>query len=86
MECGDGTHCNGQSDGWTCCNIHGKRSKCPPNFPIMCANKGCWGDHCCQPTTQQCTQRNCSKYMKRVRIRDAHTSQECVNVDNNVIN
>ena len=67
LECGDGTHCNGQSDGWGCCNDHGKRSKCPPNYPIMCTIKKCGGgDHCCE---KQCTPRSCGKLIKRARIK-----------------
>ena len=68
LECVDGTHCNGQSDGWGCCNNHGKRSKCPPNYPIMCAAKPCGGrdDHCCE---KQCTPRNCGMYIKLDRIK-----------------
>ena len=66
LECGDGTQCHGLRDGWGCCDDHGKRSKCPPNYPIMCnlefGNCGA-GDHCCE---KQCTERNCGRYIERV--------------------
>ena len=48
MQCNDGTYCNGLTDGWTCCNSHGRRRKCPMNYPVMCAKPECaWGDYCC---------------------------------------
>ena len=48
LECNDGSRCNGVTDGWTCCENRGMRSKCPLNFPAMCAKPNCaWGDYCC---------------------------------------
>lgn len=44
MECQDGTLCYGES----CCGYHGGRTKCPLDRPVMCANKWCNGDYCCQ--------------------------------------
>ena len=71
LECGDGTRCNGVKDGWGCFNDYGKRAKCPPNFPIMCAKKSCtvWDDHCCLCCETQCTKRTCGKYIKLGRIK-----------------
>ena len=34
--CNDGTKCSGILDGWACCNGHGERAKCPPNWKYMC--------------------------------------------------
>ena len=48
LECNDGSRCNAMIDGWTCCENRGMRSKCPLNFPAMCAKPNCaWGDYCC---------------------------------------
>ena len=48
LQCNDGTYCNGLTDGWDCCNIHGMRKQCPKNYPAMCAKTNCaWGDYCC---------------------------------------
>ena len=46
LKCRDGSYCN----GWSCCNDHNGRAKCPPNKPMMCAKeKSCAGgaDFCC---------------------------------------
>ena len=47
--CGDGTPCDGTAMGWSCCNDHGGRAKCPKNAPMMCSEKRCAGgtDFCC---------------------------------------
>ena len=49
LECGDGTFCEGTSQGWDCCNEHGGRKRCPKNTPLMCVEKKCAGgtDRCC---------------------------------------
>ena len=50
MECQDGTRCNGETMGWSCCNDHGGRAKCPANNPAMCAQPLCaagGSDYCC---------------------------------------
>ena len=49
LECGDGTICEGASQGWDCCNEHGGRKRCPKNTPLMCVEKKCAGgtDRCC---------------------------------------
>ncbi|CAE8662457.1 unnamed protein product, partial [Polarella glacialis] len=36
------------------CNQHGYRWKCPKNFPIMCSEQRCVGDHCCKATVEEC--------------------------------
>jgi len=46
FECGDFSLCTGEN----CCNDHGKRAKCPPNLPHMCAMPNMCADgqdHCC---------------------------------------
>ena len=53
LECGDGTLCYPVTDlaGWSCCNDHEGRAKCPLNYPYMCAQEdGCAGgqDYCCE--------------------------------------
>eukprot|EP00493_Phyllostaurus_siculus_P027469 UN27816 len=56
----DGTLCF----GWDCCINYGGRKRCPPDFPIMCAqvsvkhvhifyfsifeDNDCYEDHCCE--------------------------------------
>ena len=63
LECGDGTTCNGELEGWDCCLSHGKRAKCPINMPIMCEKKDCGGDdHCCEDTPGKCVAKICGKY------------------------
>ena len=50
LECQDGTRCNGVTMGWSCCKVHGGRSKCPANYPAMCAQPFCaagGSDYCC---------------------------------------
>ena len=50
LECKDGTHCNGEMMGWSCCNNHGGRAKCPANSPTMCGRPFCaagGSDYCC---------------------------------------
>ena len=50
MECQDGTRCNGETMGWSCCKDHGGRAKCPANNPAMCAQPSCaagGSDYCC---------------------------------------
>jgi len=38
LECADGTQCNGDKEGWACCDGNGGRAVCPPNWPNMCAS------------------------------------------------
>ena len=36
--------------GWSCCNAHGGRAKCPANSPTMCGRPFCaagGSDYCC---------------------------------------
>ena len=52
LECGDDHFCFPDSDvaGWSCCNDHEGRAKCPLNLPYMCAQEDeCAGgqDYCC---------------------------------------
>ena len=49
LQCEDGTFCDGTSKGWSCCNGHGGRARCPKNTPMMCLEKRCAGgtDYCC---------------------------------------
>jgi hypothetical protein len=51
LQCVDGTFCNWETnlDGNRCCNSHQGRSKCPKNYPMMCASRVCAGvrDYCC---------------------------------------
>ena len=49
LQCEDGTFCDGTSKGWSCCNDHGGRARCPKNTPMMCLEKRCAGgtDYCC---------------------------------------
>ena len=59
LECKDGTHCNGEMMGWSCCNTHGGRAKCPANSPTMCGRPFCaagGSDYCCY------TQDGCKDY------------------------
>ena len=39
LECGDGTTCDMDLDGWNCCASAGGRARCPPDFPHMCAKE-----------------------------------------------
>lgn len=49
LECADGSYCDAAKDGWDCCMDKGKRKRCPPNMPNMCANDNdCADDHCCE--------------------------------------
>lgn len=63
LECVDGERCVAISDGttladplgWSCCNAHGGRARCPWNFPFMCEATTCAPDlsgvpqdHCCE--------------------------------------
>lgn len=71
MECGDGSTCNGRTLGWDCCANKEGRTKCPANFPAMCAAKSCGsgGEYCCH-TRDVCD-------FKFGGLRDSSTS-ECV--------
>ena len=64
LKCKDGTFCNWISHGYSCCNEHGGRAKCPQNHPDMCADKECADDtdYCC--SSVKCTNgtRICSMY------------------------
>lgn len=42
--CLNGTFCLGQA----CCAHGGGKAKCPPNRPLMCADRKCSGEHCCE--------------------------------------
>ena len=58
LQCGNGAMCNGEMEGWSCCNDKGKRARCPLNTPHMCATPNeCAGgqDHCC---AQNCEEGN----------------------------
>ena len=54
LGCVDGTLCK----GWSCCKYRGGRARCPKNFPIMCANKLCDGDYCCNEAIPDCLSNN----------------------------
>jgi len=56
LECGDGTSCDANTQGWGCCNGRSGRARCPKNHPIMCAEKKCAGgkDYCCNTTIPDC--------------------------------
>ena len=58
LQCRDGT-CNGVEDAerWSCCKDKGGRTKCPKNWPIMCADKSCSPDG-----TDYCCYDDCGKY------------------------
>ena len=59
FECRNGVRCNGETDGWDCCNLRGGRARCPANNPIMCAQPYCaagGSDYCCY------TEDECSDY------------------------
>lgn len=42
--CANGTRCSGRG----CCVQGGGIAKCPPNRPLMCADRSCSGDLCCE--------------------------------------
>ena len=59
--CNDGFSCDGEIDGYTCCNDHLGRSLCPNNLPVMCNARRCatsekhpTGDYCCQKSEEFC--------------------------------
>ena len=57
LECGDGKICHVGADlGWDCCQNNG-RSKCPGNFPVMCAINSCGAQrdqYCCAKSVDKC--------------------------------
>merc|ERR1719235_93156 len=36
--------------GWSCCDKHGKKHKCPADYPLMCHFQTCHKDYCCDTT------------------------------------
>jgi len=49
LQCTDGSSCNVNThpDRWACCRFRGGRNLCPAEKPVMCEQKACGGDHCC---------------------------------------
>lgn len=39
---------------WTVCSDHNFRWRCPKNFPIMCSDRNCADDNCCQRNVTDC--------------------------------
>ena len=59
--CNDGFSCNGELDGFTCCNDHLGRALCPKNQPVMCNARECatsennnMKDYCCEKSENIC--------------------------------
>lgn len=52
MHCMDGSLCDPQTskDGWSCCKGLGGKKKCPIESPLMCLQKKCDDDYCCDAT------------------------------------
>ena len=50
FQCGDGSFCDKNTEGWRCCESRQGRLKCPKNLPKMCADTNCFNnnDYCCQ--------------------------------------
>lgn len=47
LGCLSGFQCDITDNGGRCCEDQGGRQKCPPNFPFMCQDFSCNGEHCC---------------------------------------
>lgn len=50
LVCKDGSECDVELDGWTCCKYKGGRAKCPINKKYMCKKENSCAntsDHCC---------------------------------------
>ncbi|KAK3259861.1 hypothetical protein CYMTET_31157 [Cymbomonas tetramitiformis] len=58
LRCMDGHLCAvwTTDESWSCCNEHGGRYQCPPNYPFMCAR-----DNTCAGGTDYCCESDCSK-------------------------
>ncbi|CAK0881280.1 unnamed protein product [Prorocentrum cordatum] len=72
LECLDGTRCDVQDWGWSCCEDHLGRAKCPRNLPVMCEEL-CGGEteHCCGTS---CEQRGCSLMLRTDAYQDLFTT------------
>eukprot|EP00933_Yihiella_yeosuensis_P051202 TRINITY_DN49072_c0_g1_i1.p1 TRINITY_DN49072_c0_g1~~TRINITY_DN49072_c0_g1_i1.p1 ORF type:complete len:727 (+),score=81.12 TRINITY_DN49072_c0_g1_i1:43-2223(+) len=42
------------ADTWSVCSDRNYRWKCPKNFPVMCKDIRCSGDHCCKEAESEC--------------------------------
>lgn len=72
LECLDGTRCNVQNSGWSCCENHLGRAKCPQDLPVMCEDL-CGGDteYCCGTS---CEPRGCSLMLRTDAYQDLLTT------------
>lgn len=72
LECLDGTRCNVQDSGWSCCENHLGRAKCPQNLPVMCDELcGRETEYCCGTS---CEQRVCSLMLRTDASQDLLTT------------
>jgi len=65
LECLDGHRCDINAEGWSCCENHRGRAKCPEQLPVMCDTL-CSGitEYCCRQEGE-CTPRGCPVILQR---------------------
>lgn len=54
MNCQNGGSCDVIREGWACCGSRGGRKQCPAVKPLMCVNRKCGNDYCCDTVADNC--------------------------------